>query len=101
AAEDSRRLAEARARPRHLDGVVAEVRQREVAEERAAVRVRVRAHAPLAARGQLGELGGEPAAVVEELLRPVAPHPLLEDLQVLRVLARAENRDLVRPPRAL
>ena len=57
AAEHPRRLAAARARLVDLDGVVAEVRQHEVAQQLAPVRVRVGAHAlsPLGReRAQLG-----------------------------------------------
>src|SRR5258708_10473386 len=39
------------------------------------VGVRVVAHPPLALRGQLGQLGHEPALVVEQLLGPEALHP--------------------------
>ena len=42
---------------RHLDGVVAEVGQPQVAEQQAAVGVRVGAHAAVALRGELGQLG--------------------------------------------
>ena len=41
----------------HVDGIVAEVGQAQVAEQQAAVGVRVGAHAPLALRGQLGQFG--------------------------------------------
>ena len=56
--EHARRLARASSPGfGHVDGVVAEVGQHEVAQEHAAVRVRVRAHAAVALGRQRGELG--------------------------------------------
>ena len=88
--------ARARAGDRH--GVVGEVGQPQVAQEQAAVGVRVRAHPPLAARGQRRQLGYQRAAGVEELLRVVRTHPRLELRQVLGISARRGDRDLMRPP---
>ena len=45
-----------RRRRGHLDGVLAEVRQLELAQQQAAVGVRVRAHPPLARRRECGQL---------------------------------------------
>ena len=78
-----------------VDRVVAEVGQRQVAQEQAAVGVRVGAHAALALGGQRRDLGGDAAVVVEELLRPVRAHPRLERGQVLGVLGQLRQRDLV------
>src|SRR5262249_39086985 len=75
-AEDARRLAERRAGSGDLDGVIAEVRDGEVAEELAAVRVRVRAHPARPPRGKLGQLRHEAAVLAEELLGAVAAQPL-------------------------
>ena len=83
---------------RHLDGVVAEVGQAQVAEQQAAVGVRVGAHAAGAPGGEVGQLGLEPPAVVEELRGPVALHPLLEQPHVGRVLVHLAHRHLVRAP---
>ena len=77
-AEHARRLAERRRRLLHLDRVVAEVGQDEVAQQQAAVRVRVGAHPAIAGRGLRGQLRQQPAFVVEELLGPVAAQPVLE-----------------------
>ena len=64
---------------RHVDRVVAEVGQGEVAQQQAAVRVRVRAHAALAARRERRRAPARARpSLVEELLGPVAPQPLLE-----------------------
>ena len=57
AAHDARRLGLDGAGLRHVDGVVAEVGQPQVAQQQAAVGVRVGAHAPLALRRQLGQFG--------------------------------------------
>ena len=84
-----------------FDRVVAEVGQAQVAQQQAAVGVRVGAHAALAARRQLRELGQQPALVVEQLLRPVALHPLFEDAHVLGLLVHLAQRHLVRAPVAL
>jgi hypothetical protein len=45
--------------------------------------VGVGAHASVALRCQFGQLGPEPAVVVEELLGSVALHPAFEELDVL------------------
>ena len=81
-----------------LDGVVAEVGQAQVAKQQAAVGVRVGAHAALPSGAQLGQLGPEPAGVVEQLLGPVALHPLFEDADVARVVVHLAHRHLVRAP---
>ena len=58
---------------RHVDRVVAEVGQLEVAQQQAAVGVRVRAHAPLARGRERARAPGAGApCVVEQLLGPVA-----------------------------
>ena len=97
-AHDPRRLGRDGAGCGHLDGVVAEIRQPQIAQQQAAIGVRVGAHAAAASRGELGQLGSEPAAVVEELLGPVALHPLFEDAHVRRVLVHLAHRHLVRAP---
>ncbi len=85
----------------HLDGVVLEVREVQVAQEGPAVGVGVGAHAPVARRGEGGQLRPQAALLVEQLLGPVAAHPGLELLQVLRVGAGGRERNLVGTPRAL
>ena len=62
------------------DRVVAEIGQIEIHDELAAVGVRIGAHPPVALGGERGQLRDEPAVLVEELLRPVAAHPLLQHL---------------------
>ncbi len=51
--------------------------------------------------GQLLQLRHETSALVEQLFRPVAPHPALQQLQMLRVLHHVQNRHLVRAPEVL
>ena len=80
------------ARRGHVDRVVAEIRHAQIAQQHAAVGVRIRAHAPLALRRQLGQLRLQAALLVEQLLRPVAPQPVLELL--------ADARDSWPDPRA-
>jgi len=100
-AEHARRLAEGRARLVDLDRVVAEVGQQQVSQQRAAVCVRARAHPPVALRRQLEQLRQRGAVVGEQLLGSVGAHPLLEQAQVISVLARVDDRHLVRPPAVL
>ena len=97
-AHDPGRLGHEGARCLHRHGVVAEIRQAQVPEEQPAVGVRAGAHAAGAAGGQVGQLGPEAAAVVEELPRLVALHPLLEKGHVGRVLVHLSHRYLVRAP---
>ena len=98
AAHHPGRLGGRRAGRRHLDRVVAEIRQPQIAQQQAAIGMRVGAHAPLAARRQLGQLRPQPAVVVEQFLRPVALHPVFEDAHVLGVVVHLAHRHLVRAP---
>ena len=100
-AEHARRFAGRRARLLHVHGVIAEVGQRKLAKKQAAVRVRVGAHAAVAAWRQVDELGDEGAVLVEELFRAVASQPFLELADSLRVLADVRERNLMRAPRVL
>ena len=61
--------------------------------------MRVGAHAPVPARGQGLELRHEAPGGVEELLRPVAPHPLFQQLQIHGIVADVGERYLMRTPR--
>src|SRR5689334_17210164 len=58
----------------------------------------VSAHTAFALRSQSGQFGLERAALVEELLRPIALHPLFEDCDVFGVLVHLAHRDLVSSP---
>ena len=86
----------------HRDGVVAEIREPQISEEQAAVGVRVGAHAAAAVWGRASASSGRRlTAVVEELLGPIALHPLFEDAHVARILVHLSHRHLVRAPIAL
>ena len=74
------------ARLRHGDCVVAEVRHAQLAQQDAAVGMRIGAHASLAGRRQIRQFGKQLPGLVEQLLRLVAPHPLLKNLDVLRAV---------------
>ena len=74
-AEHPRRLARSVAGRSHLDRVVAEVRQAQVAQQQAAVGVRVGAHPPLAARAPARRAPGAARRLVEQLLGPVGAQP--------------------------
>ncbi len=49
----------------HLDGVIAEIRKPQFAQQQAAIAVRVRAHAAGAVGSELEQLGSEAAVAVE------------------------------------
>ena len=63
-----------------------------------AVGARVRPHAALPLGGEGAELGSKPSGPVEELLRLVALHPLLEQLHVGGVALHLAEGHLVRAP---
>src|SRR6185312_6614731 len=90
-----------RRRPLDLDRVVAEIRQAQVAEDEPAVRLRIPAHAAVAARSERGDLAPEAARLVEQLPRPVASQPLLQLPEMAGVRPDLRERDLVRAPGAL
>ena len=85
---------------RHVHRVIAKIRQAQVAQQEAAVGVRIGAHAALAFRGQFREFGTELAGLVEQLLRAIALHPLFQNLHMPR-MAHLAHRHLVRAERAL
>ena len=82
----------------NLDGVVAEVRQPQVVQQGAAVRVRIGAHPARPRRRQRGQFGFKAAGRVEQLLGPVALHPAFEDAHVLGVAPNLAHRHLMRAP---
>jgi hypothetical protein len=95
---DAGRLGQGGAGEVDLHGVVAEVGYPEVAQHGAAVGVGVGAHPPLARGGERRDLGAEPAALVEQLLRAVAAHPLVEHPHVLRAGGHLGHRHLMGAP---
>src|SRR5262249_12668477 len=70
--------------------------QVERAEKLAAVRVRVGAHAPVALRGELGEVVDEATIRIEESIGLVAAHPLLELFEMVGSARDLGERQLVR-----
>ena len=76
---------------RHVDRMDAEVGHLQIAQQQAAIGVRIGAHAPVALRRQLGQLGDQPPAVVEQLLGPVALHPAFELLRRARDARRSTS----------
>ena len=86
-------------RPRrgHVGRVVAKIRHPQVAEQNAAVGVGIRAHAPFALGRKFGQFRFQAALVIEEFLRPVAPQPVFQQLEVFGMGGRIGERHLVRP----
>ena len=82
----------------HIDSVISEIRQAQFAQQQSTIGVRVSAHATVALRGKLGQLRAKPAAVIEELFRSIAFHPLFEEAHMGRVLVHLAHRNLVRAP---
>ena len=83
-----------------VDGVLAEVGKLEGLAQKAAVGVGIAADAVGAPGGELAELFDQAAIFVEELVGPVALHPLLELLEVLGAGFGIEDRNLVCAPEA-
>jgi hypothetical protein len=84
-----------------LHGEVAEVLQAERSAEESAIRDGVLGHTFALGRRELPQLWNELAFLTEELLGVVRVHPLLEHLQLLRILEDFGERDLVRTPESL
>ena len=91
----------AHARRRHVHRIRAEIGHDQVAEQNAAVRVGIRAHAALAFWSEFGQLRLQASGFVEQLLRPVAPHPLFELLEFFGLCGRVAERHLMRTKGAL
>ena len=100
-AEHPRGLADARRRRGHRDGVVTEVGQLEIAQQRTAVGVRVGAHAPLTLGREGRQLRPERAILVKQLLGAVGAKPLLELTQVLGIPSQVGERNLMGAKRPL
>ena len=100
--DPSTRVASARTLPGRgqLHGIVVEGGKRQRLQQLAAIGVRIGAHAAMAGRRQRGEFLAELAALVEQLLGPVAPHPVFELRQMLGLL-EIGDRHLVGAPGAL
>ena len=91
---DAGRLGHDRARLGQGDGVVAEVGHFEVAQEKAAVGMRVGAHAARAFGRQVRQFGAQAAGAVEEFRRLIAFHPAFQNPDMRR-LVHVAHRHLV------
>src|SRR5665213_985931 len=83
-----------------FDSVFPEMRHRQRDQKLSSVSVWISAHAASACRRQRGEFLSELTVFIEQILRPVAPHPLFELLEVLGIL-EVGNRHLMGAPSPL
>ena len=79
----------------HGHRVVVEIRHAQVAQQNAAVGVRIGAHPPVALRRQFGQLRHEPAIFIEQFLGLVALHPAFQLLDMIGMLGIHQDRHLV------
>src|SRR5262249_4005406 len=100
-AQHAGRLASNGAGGLHRDRVITKVRQLEIAQEHAAVRVRVGTHATVARRQQRAKLLSWGSVLVEQLHRAVGEEPLFELDQVLGLGGEIGEGNLMRSERAL
>ena len=100
-AQHERILAVDGAGRRHIHRVVVEVRHAQIAQQNAAVGVRIGAHPPVALRRQFGQFRHEPAIFIEQLLGLVAFHPAFKLLDMIGMLGIHQERHLVRSEGAL
>src|SRR5829696_1966027 len=77
-------------------GVIAIVWQLQILEEQTAIRMRVGAHAALALRRQFGKFRSQLSCLVKQFLGLIAPQPLFQHSQVLRILCGLRQWDLMR-----
>lgn len=78
--------------------IAAKIRQVQRLPQQSAIRMRICADPSIALGRQRAQILCQPARFVEQLLRFVTPHPLLDLLQVSWILLYIEYRDLVRSP---
>ena len=100
-AQHERILAVHGAGRRHIHRVDVEVRHAQVAQQNAAVGVRIGAHPPVALRRQFGQFRHEPAIFIEQFLGLVALHPAFKLLDMIGMLGIHQERHLVRAEGAL
>ncbi len=84
------------ARRGHVGGIVAEIRQPQVAQQNAAVGVGIRTHAAFAFGCEFGQFRFQTALLVKDLLWPVAPQPVFEHREMFGIGGRVFDRHLVR-----
>ena len=77
--------------------MVVKVGHFEIMQQQTAVRVRIGTHSPIALRGEFGQLRDQATILIEQFLRLIAPHPVLEQRHVLGMLGIDQHRYLVRP----
>jgi hypothetical protein len=87
----------ARPRRRNVGRVVAEIRHPQIAEQAATIRVGIRPHAPFSLGRKLCQFRFQTPLLIEKFLRPVAPQPTFEQLEMFRMGGRVGERHLVRP----
>ena len=63
---------------RHIDCIVAKIRHPQIAQQHAAIGMRICAHAPFALGRKYGEFGFQAAVVVEEFFGPVTLQPIFQ-----------------------
>jgi hypothetical protein len=78
-----------------LDRVVAEIRHPQVAEQNPAVGVGIRARASFGVGRKFGQFRFEVALLIEEFLRPVAPQPVFQQLEVFGMRGRVGEQHLM------
>src|SRR5689334_24038956 len=61
----------------------------------------IHAHSPVAGWREFGEFRQQLTLRVEEIFRPVTPHPGIKDCQMFWILPNIIDRHLVSAPRAL
>src|SRR5207302_8163794 len=83
---------------RHVDAVIAEVGHEQVFQEKPAIGVWIRAHAPIATGSKFGQLRNQPAICIEQFLRAIALHPLLKQLEMFRMSNHFREWHLMRTP---
>ena len=83
-------------RGRHVDRIVAEIWHPQIAEQNPPIGVRVRAHSPLALRRKFSQFRIQAAMFIEEFLRPIAPQPVFQQLEVFGMGGRVGQRHLMR-----
>ena len=81
--------------------MVVEVRHPQVAQQNAAVGVRISAHPPVTLRCELGQFRHETAMFIEEFLCLVTLHPAFKQLDVVGMFGINEKWHLVRSEGAL
>jgi hypothetical protein len=86
---------------RHIRGVATEIRHAQVLAQQAAVGVGIGAHPPWSFRGQCLQLRHQAPLGIEQLIGFVASQPVLQLLEVGRIVMDSRQRHLMGPPEPL